>query len=101
MRSALEEVVREDAQRMLRTALEAEVVEFVDRHQHAVEADGHRQVVRNELLPERKVTTGAGPLKVKHSRGCATVVAWITRRRPPSPRGSCRATCVARRAWTS
>jgi len=61
MRSALDEVVREGAQRMLMTALEAEVLDFVERHQHLVDGRGQRQVVRSGHLPEREIITGAGP----------------------------------------
>ncbi len=68
MRSALDELVHEGAQRMLKTALEAEVAGFVECHRDVVDGDGHRQVVRNGHLPEREVTTGAGPIAVRQPR---------------------------------
>jgi putative transposase len=67
-RSQLDELVRTGAQRMLQTALEAEVSDYIDRHQHAAHQDGRRSVVRNGSLPERTVLTGAGPLEVKQPR---------------------------------
>ena len=46
-RSALDEALREGAQRMLRAALEAEVDEYVGRHAEVHDAAGRRLVVRN------------------------------------------------------
>ncbi len=53
---------------MLQEALEVEVQEFVARHEHAVDAEGRRQVVRNGFLPQREVLTGAGSLEVRQPR---------------------------------
>lgn len=53
---------------MLKEALEVEVQEFVARHEHIVDEEGRRQVVRNGFLPEREVLTGAGPLEVRQPR---------------------------------
>ena len=60
----LTEILREGAQRMLTTAIEAEVAEWIESHRHLQDADGHRQVVRNGHLPERSITTGVGPVIV-------------------------------------
>lgn len=68
MRSALDELVHAGAQKMLKTALEAEVAAFVSRFEDVVDENGHRQVVRNGHLPEREVMTGAGQLKVAQPR---------------------------------
>lgn len=68
MRSALDELVHAGAQKMLKTALEAEVAAFVSRFEDVVDETGHRQVVRNGHLPEREVMTGAGQLKVAQPR---------------------------------
>lgn len=67
-RMELDDIARQGAQRMLKEMLEAEVVEFVDRHSGDVDDSGHRHVVRNGHLPEREVLTGAGPLKVSQPR---------------------------------
>ena len=53
---------------MLQEALEVEVQEFVARHDHVVDAEGRRRVVRNGFLPQRDVLTGAGPLEVRQPR---------------------------------
>jgi len=67
-RSALDEIVREGARRMLQAAIEEEVIAYIDAHQHHRDEQGHRLVVRNGHMPEREVLTGAGPLKVKKPR---------------------------------
>ncbi len=67
-RSILDELVREGARRMLQTALENEVGEYMEHHQALVDAEGHRLVVRNGHLPERDLITGAGPLRIKQPR---------------------------------
>ncbi len=53
---------------MLTAAIEAEVREWIDTHQHLTDERGHRQVVRNGYLPERSITTGIGPVKIRQPR---------------------------------
>lgn len=65
---ALSELLRQGAQQMLTTAIEAEVAEWIDSHRHLADERGHRQVVRNGYLPERSITTGLGPVKVRQPR---------------------------------
>ena len=67
-RSALEEVLREGARRLLREAVEDEVAEYVDRHKGSVDAQGRRLVVRNGHLPARELMTGIGPIPVQQPR---------------------------------
>ncbi len=67
-RSVLDDLARQGAQRILKEALEVEVQEFVARHEHVVDQEGRRQVVRNGFLPEREVLTGAGSLEVRQPR---------------------------------
>ena len=67
-RSALDEIVRKGARRMLQTAIEEEVAVYIEAHQNLRDEHGHRLVVRNGHLPERVVLTGAGPLSVKKPR---------------------------------
>jgi putative transposase len=67
-RDALTEILREGAQAMLTTAIEAEVAEWIGEHEHLKDERGHRQVVRNGYLPERSITTGIGPVKVRQPR---------------------------------
>lgn len=64
----LDMLAREGARRMLMTALEAEVTEYVERFAEVRDADGHRLVVRNGQAQERKVTCGAGTWPVRAPR---------------------------------
>lgn len=71
-------ILREGAQKMLASAIEAEVQEFLEERQHLVDENGHRQVVRNGHLPERDLMTGLGPISVKQPR--------VRDKRPPVDR---------------
>jgi putative transposase len=64
----LTDLLRQGAQRLLAQAIDAEVADWVDRHQHCRDDQGHRQVVRNGYLPERTITTGLGPVELKQPR---------------------------------
>ena len=64
----LEAIVREGARKMLQAALEAEIEEHLSRFKNLVDKDGKRVVVRNGVMPERTVLTGAGPLPVRRPR---------------------------------
>jgi putative transposase len=65
---ALTEVLRAGAQQLLAQAVEAEVADWIDRHQGCRDDQGHRQVVRNGHLPARTITTGVGPVEVQQPR---------------------------------
>jgi putative transposase len=65
---ALEVIVREGARKMLQAALEAEIEEHLSRYKHLVDEEGKRLVVRNGVMPERTVLTGAGPIPIKRPR---------------------------------
>ena len=64
----LDELVAEGARRMLVTALEAEVADYIARHQQLVDATGYRLVVRNGRGAERTFVTGAGAHKIRAPR---------------------------------
>jgi transposase-like protein len=64
----LTEILRQGAQRMLATAIEAEAADWIERHGHVLDEKGRRQVVRNGHLPERKITTGLGEIEVQQPR---------------------------------
>jgi putative transposase len=64
----LGDVLREGAQRMLATAVEAEVEEYLQRFESVRDASGHRQVVRNGYMPERSIASGVGPIPVRQPR---------------------------------
>lgn len=64
----LTEILREGAQTLLTQAVEAEVAEWIERHAHLKDENGHQQVVRNGRLPQRKITTGLGPIEIRQPR---------------------------------
>ena len=64
----LDELAREGARRMLMAALEEEVEQYIETHTAARDADGRRLVVRNGRAQSRKVTCGAGTMKVRAPR---------------------------------
>src|SRR5918994_2287348 len=67
-KDVLSELLRQGAQAMLTTAIEAEVREWIEGHEHLRDERGHRQVVRNGHLPRRTITTGIGPVEVRQPR---------------------------------
>jgi putative transposase len=67
-RDVLTSILREGAQRLLTEAVEAEVAEWIEAHQHVRNEQGRRQIVRNGHLPQRTLLTGVGPLEVKQPR---------------------------------
>src|ERR687898_3666234 len=67
-KDVLSELLRQGAQAMLTTAIEAEVREWIEGHEHLRDERGHRQVVRNGYLPRRTITTGIGPVEVRQPR---------------------------------
>jgi putative transposase len=64
----LDELVTEGARRMLLTALEAEVADYVARHVGDVDETGRRLVVRNGKAAERTLVTAAGGLMIQAPR---------------------------------
>ena len=51
----LTQVLHDGARKMLAKAIEEEVVAYVESRGHVVDDAGHRLVVRNGHLPERKL----------------------------------------------
>ena len=64
----LTSILRDGAQRLLTQAIEAEVAQWIDSHQHLKDEQGHRQVVRNGALPRRTLMTGVGSVEVEQPR---------------------------------
>jgi putative transposase len=64
----LEELAREGARQLLAQALEAEVEEFLRKHQDKTDVEGRRQVVRNGYMPARHLVTGIGPVRIRQPR---------------------------------
>ncbi len=67
-RDVLTEILRQGAQKMLATAIENEVVEYIAEHENQRDACGYRLVVRNGQLPARTIQTGVGPVEVEQPR---------------------------------
>ena len=67
-RSPLDEVLRQGALQMLVKAVEAEVAAYIETHQHEVDQDGRRLVVRNGHARERTIVSGVGQLKLQAPR---------------------------------
>src|SRR6266511_4263477 len=64
----LDDLAREGARRMIATALEAEVGDYVERFADERGEDGKRAVVRNGRARERKITIGSGTVAVQAPR---------------------------------
>lgn len=64
----LSEICRDGARKMLQQALEREIAEYLERHQHLVDEEGMRLVVRNGHMKERSIQTGIGAISVKQPR---------------------------------
>jgi len=65
---SIDEMVKAGAIKMLKDALEVEVQDYLDRHKEDRDERGHRLVRRNGYGKERRITTGAGELKVQVPR---------------------------------
>jgi putative transposase len=64
----LDDLAREGARRMIATALEAEVADYVERFVEDRDENGKRLVVRNGRARERKITIGSGTLPIQAPR---------------------------------
>jgi transposase-like protein len=65
---SLDELAREGALRMIATALEAEVADYIERFADRRDENGKRLVVRNGRARERRVTVGSGTVPVRVPR---------------------------------
>jgi putative transposase len=66
--NVLTEILRDGAQRMLASMIDAEADEWIARHADAQDERGRRAVVKNGHHPTRELLTGVGPLEVKQPR---------------------------------
>jgi len=66
--ATLEQIAREGARRYLQKAIEEEVAEYVEAHQHHLDESNHRLVVRNGHKPPRTILSGVGPIEVIQPR---------------------------------
>ena len=67
-RDILTDVLRDGAQQMLATAIEAEVDDYLAGRTTTVDAAGRRYVVRNGHLPPRAIQTPLGDVQVQQPR---------------------------------
>lgn len=65
---SLDEIAREGARRMLVSALNLEVEEYIQQNKHEVDEDGRRLVVRNGVSRPRTVTMGSGSVEIQAPR---------------------------------
>jgi len=68
VRSALEEVLRNGARKMLQEAIEVEMAEYVHNCQTLRDEMNKRMVIRNGYLPKRSILTGIGSLSIHQPR---------------------------------
>lgn len=66
--SALEEILRQGARKMLTQAIEMEVQQYITEHETLRDETGKRLVVRNGRLPQRQIQTGIGPVEISQPR---------------------------------
>jgi hypothetical protein len=64
----LEQLLQEGARKLLQAAIENKVIEYLQIHKGCQDENGQRLVVRNGHLPEREITSGIGPIKVRQPR---------------------------------
>ena len=64
----LDAICRDGARKMLRTALRAEVSEYIESASGEVDEEGHALVVRNGTAKPRAVTTSSGAIAVEAPR---------------------------------
>lgn len=67
-RTVLEQTLREGAQRMLQTAIEAEVSNYIEQHLEQRDGDGRRLVTRNGSKPARSLQSPLGPIPIQQPR---------------------------------
>ena len=64
----LTDLLRAGAQKLLVTAVRAEVSEFMAGHVHLLDDEGRQRLVQHGFLPEREVITGIGKVAVQVPR---------------------------------
>lgn len=67
-RTALEQTLRQGARKMLQTAIEAEVSDYIERHLEQRDAKGRRLVTRNGSKPVRSLQSPLGPIDIQQPR---------------------------------
>jgi len=58
-------LLRAGARKLITQAVQAELAEFLARHEEVTDDVGRKQVVRNGYLPQREIMTGIGPVDIQ------------------------------------
>jgi transposase-like protein len=67
-RATLDDIARDGARKMLMSAMEVEVEDYISNHQSSLDENGHRLVVRNGKAKPRSLTLGCGEVKIEAPR---------------------------------
>lgn len=67
-KTALEEILREGARKLLQQAIENEVNEFLELHKDERDEFGRRVAKKNGHLPQRQIQTGLGAVPIEQPR---------------------------------
>ena len=67
-RNILDELLRSGARKMLQSAIEQEVSDFIENNKAYKDTEGKSLVFRNGYAPERDILSGIGPIKIKRPR---------------------------------
>ncbi len=68
IRSALEEILRDGARKMLQEAIENEVLEYIQQAGELRNEMSKQPAIRNGHLPARDILTGVGPINIRQPR---------------------------------
>ena len=72
--SKLEVVIRDGARTFIESILNEEVDSYIEGMSHILDAKGNKLIRRNGYLPERKITTGVGPIpNISHAKRFSVV----------------------------
>jgi len=64
----LTEILQAGCQKILSSALEAEITDFIEHYKELRDANSRQRIVRNGYLPEREIQTGVGQIKARVPR---------------------------------
>jgi len=68
VKSPLEEIIREGARKLLQSAIEREIADYMEALNSAYGTGSRKAVVRNGFAPERSILTAIGPISIKQPR---------------------------------
>ena len=68
VKSPLEEIIREGARKLLQSAIEREIADYMEALNSTYGTGNRKAVVRNGFAPERSILTGSGPISIRQPR---------------------------------